>query len=290
MKMNEEWYDLYQKFYGTNFNRNLTIGTKKNGYRNHNVRKLDQLIELVEEAYPQKEIYITMYDFKTDENILKWDRFDQENYEKYAVKDAILLRFRENTKIAQQETQGLNEVQTYMFIRRSINLGQDNKMLNEVKKVYETLENLFNVKAIPVYNGYNEYGLYVFLDEELHLENPSTTLYYLYKFIEDYCDTETLRYEKIEPFSQIITLPGTQNNNSRLYSKIFDINDAYLDVIDNASRKEMLKEYEIPQKQKSPALISLLKTVDQEITKRADDHTDVRSFSLNELFHEDRLN
>lgn len=289
MQLDDRWYELYTLLYGNTFNRILTLGNKKNGYINHNIRSLDQLQQEIDKHYPHKEFYISLYDYKTDTNLLKWDKIEKDKFEKYSIKDRIVLRFRDDTTIIQQETAELNEIQTYMFIRRSINLGQDKKMLKEVKTVYEAIENLFQIKALPVYNGYNEYCLYIFLDEEMQLENPSITLYYFYKFIEDYCDTKLLKYEKIEPFSQIITIPGTQNNSSRLYSKVFNIEDSYPDIIENASRKELLNDYKVYKDQRSPSLTTLLETMDKEITKRLSDHTDVKSFNLNELFHENRI-
>lgn len=289
MQIDDKWYEIYELIYGNTFNRILTIGNKNEGYINHNIRSLDQLQEKIDEYYPQKEFYISLYNYKTDVNLLKWDKLEKDKFEKYSIKDRIIFRFRDDTSIIQQETADLNDIQTYMFIRRSINLGQDKKMLEEVKKVYEAIESLFNIKALPVYNGFNEFCLYLFLGDEIQLENPSLTLYYLYKFIEDYCETKLLKYEKIEPFSQITTIPGTQNNSSRLYSKIFNITDSYPKIIENASRKEIIDNYEVLQNQNSPSLTTLLETMDVEISKRLNDNIDVKSFNLNELFHENRI-
>lgn len=289
MKIDEKWIALYRAIYGEKFNRVLTIGTKKEGFKNYNVRSIDQLSEYIEEYYPQKEFYMSLYNFDTDENILKWDRLQKEKYEEHSKKRYIMFRFKNDTTIIRQETEELNEIQKYMFIRRSINLGHDKKAFYELQKVYDLIKSLFNIEAVPLYTGFNEFYLFINLDEDLELENPSLTMYYLHKFIEDYCELETLNYERVDVFSQIIVIPGTQDSQSRLYAKIYGRDTQYHELIEYASKKDLIETYKVPQNQDSSSLRVLLEILDGEISKRiTDDEVDVRSFDLNELFQEVR--
>ena len=78
MQLDDRWYELYTLLYGNTFNRILTLGNKKNGYINHNIRSLDQLQQEIDKHYPHKEFYISLYDYKTDTNLLKWDKIEKD--------------------------------------------------------------------------------------------------------------------------------------------------------------------------------------------------------------------
>ena len=81
MQIDESWYKLYENLYGTEFNRFLTIGNTKIGYTNYNIRSLNEIKELIEENYPQNEFYISLYNYNTEENILRWGLNEMDKYE-----------------------------------------------------------------------------------------------------------------------------------------------------------------------------------------------------------------
>ena len=151
-----------------------------------------------------------------------------------------------------------------MFIRRTINLGFNENIVNECKKTYNYIKDKLNVDGYAMFNGINECSLYLYFDEE-EFENPTETLYYFYTFLEKTLDLQTITYAEIEPFSQIITLPGSQNIDSKLYVKPYDINLEYKEVINNSADKNT--EYLLPDKtQDTSKLNKLLKTIDSGIT------------------------
>ncbi|WP_455645185.1 hypothetical protein [Methanosphaera sp.] len=285
MKLDDNWYELYESLYGTKFNRLLTIGTKSEGYENFNIKSLDELKEKIDQYYPRKEFYISLYDYDSEESILSWNRLDSVKFEKKAINNSILFRFRQNTDIIREEIIDMNEVQKFMFIRRSLNLGSNKTIINDVKKVNTAIKELFNIKPWIMFNGYNECYLYVFTNE-LQLKNPTITYYYLYKFIENYAETLTLTYSEIEPFSQLVTLPGSQNNNSRLYAKSYDVDSTYDDVIRNSENK-LFEETYLDKNQDTSKLENLLKVIDDEITKQqVEGNNNILNYNLDKLIHE----
>lgn len=288
MKLDEKWFELYESLYGTTFNKILTIGTPNEGYENYPIKSLAQLRQMCEENYPKKEFYISFYDYDSDELAIKWDPRDNTPYEKYSKKNCILFRFIQNTDIIKEETKELTDVQKFMFTRRTLNLGNNKEIFEDVRKVYDAIEELFNIKSWVLFNGYNECYLYVFTESEMKLKNPTLTYYYFYKFIEKYTGVKTLIYSQIEPFSQILSLPGSQNNNTRLYTKPYDITLDYLDILKN-SQSRKIESFDLRQNQDTSSLEELFKTVDDEITKRkSEGNTNIWDYELDELFNEKR--
>lgn len=287
MKLSEKWFELYESLYGTQFNKIATVGTFKEGYENYPIKSLEDLRELCEENYPKNEIYVSLYNYDTDELAIKWDPLEGNKFEKYAKKDCILFRLRQNTDIIREEITELNEIQRFMFIRRTLNLGNNHKITDETKILYNTIKTLFNIDSWVVYNGFNECYLYVFTNE-LKLKNPTLTYYYFYKFIENYANIETLTYSQVSPFSQLISLPGSQNSNTRLYTKPYDIKFEYEDIIKN-SESRTLESFDLKKNQDTSILEELLKTVDNEITKRLDEgKRNIWDYNLDALFNEQR--
>ena len=123
---------------------------------------------------------------------------------------------------------------------------------------------------------------------DIEVKNPTLTYYYFYKFIENYTGVKTLIYSQIEPFSQILSLPGSQNNNTRLYTKPYDITLDYLDILKN-SQSRKIESFDLRQNQDTSSLEELFKTVDDEITKRkSEGNTNIWVYELDELFNEKR--
>lgn len=286
MKLDDNWYELYKSLYSTTFNRLMTIGTVQEGYENFSIKSIDDISNLIDKYYPKNEFYISLYNYTTKEPILSWNQIDINEYEKNAEKSCILFKFRENTDIIQEEISEMNEIQKFMFIRRSINLGSNKCMIEDVKKTYNTIKELFNLESWTMFNGYNECYLYIFLNNNLKLKNPSLTFYYFYKFIEKIANVKTLSYTQVNPFSQIVTLPGSQNNNTRLYAKPYNIHSEYIEIIDNSTNKT-LEYFDLKKNQNTSKLESLLKTVDKEINNRESDETsDAWNYDLDEIFNE----
>ena len=107
---------------------------------------------MCEENYPKKEFYISLYDYDSDELAIKWDPRDNTPYEKYSKKNCILFRFIQNTDIIKEETKELTDVQKFMFIRRTLNLGNNKEIFEDVRKVYDAIEELkkLGVKKIKM--------------------------------------------------------------------------------------------------------------------------------------------
>lgn len=287
MKLSEKWFELYESLYGTQFNKIATTGTFKEGYENYPIKSLEELRELCEENYPKNEIYISLYNYDTDEPAIKWDPLEGNKFEKYAKKDCILFRLRKNTDIIREEIDEMDELQRFMFIRRTLNLGNNHQLIDETKILYNTIKTLFNIDSWVLYNGFNECYLYVFTNE-LQLKNPTLTYYYFYKFIENYTNLETLTYSTVSPFSQLISLPGSPNSNTRLYTKPYDIEMEYKEVIKN-SETRTLESFDLKKNQDTSILEDLLKTVDNEISKRLDEgKRDIWEYNLDTLFDEQR--
>ena len=159
-------------------------------------------------------------------------------FEEYAINNCMLFRLREDLDILREEIAGLSEVESFTFVRRYINLGCNETIVEEARKVYDFINKLFYFKPIVVFNGYNECLIYVFFNE-VKLDNPTITYYNFFRYLEEYCKLTKLSYSKIEPFSQIVTLPGSQNNHSRLYVKPYDIKLTYEEIIEESSAMKM---------------------------------------------------
>lgn len=265
MQIDESWYKLYEMLYGTEFNRLLTTGTVESGYRNYNIRKLDELRDMIEDGFPMNEFYISLYNYDTNDNILRWDTTNMDKYEKYAEKTGILIRFKQNTDIIQEEVAKLSDIQKFMFIRRSINLGSNKDITEECFKTYNFFKTHFDVKGYPMFNGYDECLLY-YRTSEFQLNHPSLTCYNLYKLLKEKLELKTLLYEKIEPYAQIVPLPGTQNNHSRLYAQLYFPEYSYEEIM-LKSQEKILDEEHLKEFETSPKLEQFLKDIDKEISE-----------------------
>ncbi len=233
MKITEQWYDLYKSLYGTKFNRLLVIGSIED-YERFHIQSIDELSDLLDEYGSNNEYYISLYDYDTDKSLLAWNNMDPENYKNCTKNNVLLIRFRENTKEIREETAGLNDVDKFMFVRTTINLGFDKTMIDDVKTTYRIFEEMFNIKPWIVFNGYDECYLYIFMDE-LKLENPSALYYGIHNFIVNNANITTMNFSTtMDPFSQLVALPGTQRNVTRLYVKPFNVNDSYNTIIKNS--------------------------------------------------------
>lgn len=140
MKIDDNWYKLYEKLYGTNFNRLMTIGKIDEGYANYNIENLEDIKEQVEDKFPNNELYISLYDYDSDEKVITWNQTTLEKYEQHAVKNCLLFRFRQNIDIIREEVLGLEDIERFMFIRRSINLGSNKDIVEESKKPFLSLK------------------------------------------------------------------------------------------------------------------------------------------------------
>lgn len=269
MQIDESWYKLYEKLYGTSFNRFLTVGNRESGYHNHNIRTLDDIRELIEEGFPKNEFYISLYNYNTDENILRWNTAEIDKYEKYAEKNGILIRFKQNTDIIKEEIANLNDIQKFMFIRRSINLGSNKDIVNECSKVYNFFKNHFNIKGYPMFNGFDECLIY-YRTNEIELDHPSLTYHNIYKLLEEKLELKTILYENIEPYAQIVPLPGTQNKNSRLYTQLYFNDNSYQEIM-LKSQEKFLDEEHIQIFDTSEQLEQFMKDIDAQITAQDSD-------------------
>ena len=263
MQIDESWYKLYEKLYGTEFNRFFTIGNSTSGFTNYNIRSIDEIRELIDEYYPQNEFYISLYNYRTEENILRWNISEISKYEQYAEKNGILIRFKQNTTIIKEEINDLNDIQKFMFIRRSINLGFNKDIVEECSKVYNFFKTHFNIKGYPMFNGYDECLLY-YRTNDLKLDNASFTCYNLYKLLKEKLELKTLTYENIEPYAQVVPLPGTQNTNSRLYTQLYFPEYSYGEIM-LKSQEKFLDEEHLQTFDISDDFEAFLKDIDNEI-------------------------
>ncbi|RAP44751.1 MAG: hypothetical protein BZ135_07685 [Methanosphaera sp. rholeuAM6] len=277
MQIDEKWYKLFEKLYGKKFNRLLTVGTADIGYTNYDIRKLDEIRPYVEEGFPQNEFYISLYSYKTEDKLSRWNAIDLEQYEKYANKNCLLFRFKQNTDIIQEETSYLDDIEKFMFIRRSINLGCNKNIVQDCNKVYNFFKTHFNIKGTMMFNGFDECLLYYYTDE-IALNNPSLTYYNIPALLKQKLDIPTLLYENIEPFAQLVPLPGTQNSNSRLYTQLFHPDFDYEHVMSN-SQEKFLDESHLSPIEKSKELEQFIKDIDDEI-----DNTKTIKFNFNEIW------
>ena len=271
-------YKLFETLYGTSFNRILLKGNIENGYERHLIRNIKELYENYEKTDYANESFISVYDFDEDVDITKWFRSDIALYEKHSIKNCIIIRFRENTDILKEETEKSSELQKFMFIRRSINLGFNKKIIEECKKTASFIKEIYDLNSLAIFNGYDECQLYIFFNT-LNLKNAQETLYYFYNFIENQLNLENINYEQIEPFSQVTKLPGTQNKNTRLYSKPFNLEWDYMTIIKNCENKKM-NEINF-EKNDSEIFKQILISVDDEITN----NSRISNERLNELFN-----
>lgn len=265
MKVDNNLEKLYKAMYGEEFNRTLLTGSTKKGFSTFSIHNIDELKTIVNKTTLDDEIYISFYDFDTDEDVTRWMKTDLDKFISSAIKNSLVIRFRENSEIIKEEVRELNDIQKFMFIRRTINLGFNENIVNECKKTYDYILEKLNIKGYSVFNGINECSLYLFFDE-YEFDNPTETLYYFYTFLEKTLDLKTITFAEIEPFSQIITLIGSQDMDSKLYVKPYDINSEYEEIIKNSTDKTT--NYILPDKtQDTKKINKLLKTIDSEITK-----------------------
>ncbi|RAP53070.1 MAG: hypothetical protein BZ137_07610 [Methanosphaera sp. rholeuAM130] len=264
MKVDNNLEKLYKAMYGEEFNRTLLTGSTKKGFSTFSIHNIDELKTIVNKTTLDDEIYISFYDFDTDEDVTRWMKTDLNKFISSAIKNSLVIRFRENSEIIKEEVRELNDIQKFMFIRRTINLGFNENIVNECKKTYDYILEKLNIKGYSVFNGINECSLYLFFDE-YEFDNPTETLYYFYTFLEKTLDLKTITFAEIEPFSQIITLIGSQDMDSKLYVKPYDINSEYEEIIKNSTDKTT--NYILPDKtQDTKKINKLLKTIDSEIT------------------------
>ncbi len=269
MQIDESWYKLYSKLYGTNFNRFLTVGHIESGYHNHNIRTIDDIREFVEEGFPKNEFYISLYNYNTEENILRWNTNELDKFEQYAEKNGILIRFKQNTDIIKEEVVNLNDIQKFMFIRRSINLGSNKDIVNECSKVYNFFKTHFDIKGYPMFNGYDECLIY-YRTDEFPLNHPSLTYYNMSQLLKEKLELKTMLYENIEPYAQIVPLPGTQNNHSRLYTQLYFPDNSYQEIM-SKSQEKFLDEDHIQDFETSEKLEQFMKDIDAEISDNGSD-------------------
>ncbi len=262
MEIDKKWFEVYEQLYGKNFNRLLTIGNLEKGYVNHNIKNIEEVKELITDS-TNTEYYISLYSYLTEENILRWDTDSLDKYEKFAEKTCLLFRFRQNTDIIQEEISSLTDIQKFMFIRRSINLGSNKEIIAQAKKAYNFFKQHFNIKGTLIFNGYNECLLY-YPKKELPLTHPSLSYYNLLKLIQEKLELTTLIYENIEPYAQLIPLVGTQNKHSRLYIQFYYPDLDYEEIIKNSQDKFYNPEH-APNVEHSDKLHDFIIDIDKEI-------------------------
>lgn len=262
MKIDETWFELYEQIYGKTFNRLLTIGNNENGYVNYSIQDLNELKNMIND-FPNNEFYISLYNYLTEENILRWNTDNLDKFEDFAEKNYILIRFRQNSDIIQEEVRTLTEIQKFMFIRRSINLGFNKEIIQETQQTYNFFKTHFNIKGICLFNGYNE-CLLLYHKKELNLNNPSLTYYNLLKLIQEKLELKTLIYKNIEPYAQLMPLPGTQNSYSRLYVQIYYPDYSYEEIMKRSQEKFWNPE-DFIKPELSTKLHKFIKDMDNEI-------------------------
>ena len=237
MMIEKKWFKLYEQFYGTTFNRLLTVGSPNKGYTNFSIESIDDIKKMLETRDgTDNEFFISLYDYESDTKVIKWKQTELDNYEKYSKKTCILFRFKENNEAIREETSEMEGVQRFMFIRRSINLGSNMKIVEECKRTSDFFKEKYGVDPLVMFNGYDECLLYIFTNP-LDIEKASLTCHNLYRALAETLNLETLLYETIEPFAQLVQLPGTQNPLSRLYTQICDINLKYIDFMKESEKR-----------------------------------------------------
>jgi hypothetical protein len=247
------------------------------GYNNYNIHSIDEIRELIENNFPQNEFYISLYNYNTEENILRWNISEINKYEEHAEKNGIIIRFKQNTDIIKEEVNNLNDIQKFMFIRRSINLGFNKDIVEECSKVYNFFKTHFNIKGYPMFNGYDECLLY-YRTNDLKLSNASITCYNLYKLLKEKLELKTLLYENIEPYAQIVPLPGTQNSHSRLYTQLYFPEYSYEEIM-LKSQKKFLDEEHLQKFETSKEFEEFLKDIDYKIKT-----TETNRYNLDEIW------
>ncbi|MBE6493097.1 MAG: hypothetical protein E7Z84_00610 [Methanosphaera stadtmanae] len=275
---NKRIYKLFETLYGDSFNRILLKGNIEEGYERHPIRNIKELFDNYEKTDNTNESFISVYDFDEDANTTKWFKSDLALYEKHSIKNCIIIRFHENTDILNEETEKATEIQKFMFIRRSINLGFNKKIIEECKQTASFIKETYDLNSLAIFNGYNECHLYIFFNP-IDLKNAQETLYYFYRFIENQLNLEKMNYKNIEPFSQVTKLIGTQNKNTRLYSKPFNFEWDYSTIIKNCENK-IINEINF-EKNDSEAFKQGLISVDEEISN----NPKISNERLSELFN-----
>lgn len=281
MDEDQNLYNLYKKLYGSKFKRTLTIGDTTTGFRTSEITSTDEIYDIYLKNEFHNGLYISVYEYDTPENITRWLKSDGMKFEESAIKNCVVLRFREDIKMIKEEISKLPQIQKFMFIRRSINLGHLNNAIKEAKKTHQFIKEEFGYDAFPIYNGFNECSLYI-KTKELHLENPTLTMFALNRIIEDHMKLETLFYKNIEPYSQMISLPGGQNTYTKLYTKPFEIDTPYEEIIKNSSERKMNDI--LPKKQKNRKISDIITKIDKRVSYNiSQGNTNKKGYTLEEI-------
>ncbi len=284
MKLTEEWYKLYESLYGTKFNRLIVIGSIED-YERFHIKNIDDLSDLFEEYGSGSEYYISLYDFDTDKSLLAWNNMDPDHYSNCTKNDVLLIRFRENTKEIREETAGLTEIDKFMFVRTTINLGFDKKMIDDVKETYKIFEEVFHIKPWIVFNGYDECYLYVFTNE-LKLENPTALYYGIHNYIVQNSSVTTINFTTtMDPFAQLVALPGTQRNITRLYVKPFNVNDSYETIIKNSENHSLDSTLHKIKNQDTSYFENILKEADEKTARIDPNSTNAIRDKIDEILN-----
>ena len=65
------------------------------------------------------------------------------------------------------------------------------------------------------------------------------------KELKEKLELKTLLYENIEPYAQIVPLPGTQNTNSRLYTQLYFPEYSYGEIMLKSQEKFLDEEHKV---------------------------------------------
>ena len=115
-----------------------------------------------------------------------------------------------------------------------------------------------------MFNGFDECLLYYYTNE-LSLKNPSLTIYNINKVLKEKLELKTILFENIEPYAQITPLPGTQNNNTRLYTQLYFPDFTYEQIMLKGQEKLLDEDY-LYDFETSEKLEEFIKDMDDEIT------------------------
>ena len=118
--------------------------------------------------------------------------------------------------------------------------------------------------------------------KELHLQNPTLTIFALNRIIEDHMKSNTLFYRNVEPYSQMISLPGSQNVYTKLYAKPFEIDTPYKEIIKESSERKMNDL--LPKKQKNKKISDILLKIDKKVSYNiSQGNTNKKKYTLDEI-------
>ncbi|MCD7781165.1 MAG: hypothetical protein LUG89_00475 [Methanosphaera sp.] len=285
MKITSQWYDFYELLYGSKFSRILLTGTAENGFEKRYITSVDDISKSLEENYTLNDYYISLYDYDADNSIIQWDNLDSQKYIDSAINKVMLLRFRIDKKSITEETYSMSSVEKFMFIRRTMNLGFTKKLFNDVEQVQKLFKDTFNVTPLLIYNGYDECYLYIYFSNNIKLDNPLVVYYGLQNFIMTSLDISTFYYSSVtNPFSQLVSLPGSQLNDTRLYIKPFDAEEEYYTILKKSENIDLEYTYEDIINQDTSLIESKLKELDKKITELDKENSQLSAKHLTEIF------